>query len=160
MTMSSNHEHNQTPPELHRIEAALDRLARAERDAASPALEHRLEATLGAEASLAPIPIVRRVSVVGRLRMAAAIVLAGALVAVIGGRLAAPGPAPGILGGGIGVAAAASSELEEDVELWLALRSPDEFQGLAERLDLIHAETHALDSAVSGDWGLFFDSAL
>jgi hypothetical protein len=158
--MASNYEHHETPAELRNIEAALNGLAQLDRAAASPALERRLESILHQVRNPpAPIPITRRTHVLARMRIAAAVLLTGALGVLIAGRLATQSAPPAGPGAGP-LAAAETLDLEEDVELWLALRTPDEFQGVADRLDLINAEAQAIDSSVSGDWGAMFDTSM
>jgi hypothetical protein len=149
----SDYFNNQTPAELRPIESALDELARAERGSAPAGLEDRIAAAT-ADQLLAPTPlritVVSRTSSFARLRIAAGVLLVGALVAVIGGRTAFRSPPPSTTPG---TAEYATTQLEEDVELWLAMRTPEEFDDVSTRLDLLSVETESLKSpSASTDW--------
>lgn len=134
MSMDMSH----TPAELRPTEAALDSLARAEREAAPATLEARIfVATRGLLPGSAPVVFVRRATFLTRMRVAASVAIVGGVAALWlaqGGTPAAPAPR---------VDAAA---LEADVNFILAMKS----EGLAntrESIDTLYLEADALAAA-------------
>ena len=137
-----------TPTELRPIEAALDRLARAERSAAPAGLEDRIaRASLTRlHGSAGPISIVPHLAARWMpLAAAAGIVLCGGLAMLVASRMNTPQPqnrtAPTVL----------AASLEEDVEFWLSLRTPDEFQSVADRIDLLTVDTDTMAPPEPGE---------
>jgi hypothetical protein len=144
--VSVSHNGN-TPEDIRGIEAALERLAQADRESAPAELEQRVfhasRDQLGVDASIAVIRPTRA-------RWAALAVAAG--LAVCGGVILMVASRPHtqispVTGGGTVVAAS----LEEDVELWLSLRTPDEFQNVADRIDLLSVDTDTVRPTDPGD---------
>lgn len=139
---------NTTPPELRPIEAALDRLARAERSAAPGSLEDRVFHASRARLhdSTGPIPIAPHLAARWMpLAAAAAVVLCGGIAMLVASRMSGPQPqnrtTPTVM----------AASLEEDVELWLSLRTPDEFQNVADRIDLLTVDTDTMAPPEPGE---------
>jgi ferric-dicitrate binding protein FerR (iron transport regulator) len=126
-----------TPSDLRGIESALERLARAERDAAPSSLEERVFLATRDRLLEGPEPIRiahRSRSQWATLAVAASLAAAGAAALIMASR---PGPqGTGVTAGGTVLA----TSLEDDVELWLSLRTPDEFQNVADRIDLLDTD--------------------
>lgn len=147
---------NQIPPELRQIEAALEKLAESERATAPASLEeslfaasrHRLHA--GAEA----IPIMRRMAPRrwSQLAIAAGVLIVAGLAALFAQKgSGTPQPVAG-------TPVVVATSLEEDVDLWLSLRTPDEFQNVADRIDLLSVDTESLHRSDPGELMELFDT--
>jgi hypothetical protein len=152
---------NSTPEDLRRIERALDALAAHEAATAPAGIETRLLSAVGAELAprTEPVAVIRRVRIVTRMRVAAALALVGGLAAIMAARLGGPvqqSPA------GLTVASAgtalASSGLEDDVELWLSLKTPDSLQSVSDSIDMLSVDTTLLrGSSLETDLGTLLD---
>jgi hypothetical protein len=149
------HDHH-TPEDLRGIELALDRLARAERAAAPAGLEMRLAAATAPDLTAEPlqIAVAQRSTSALPFRLAASLLVAGGLVAVMISRLNTS-PVPVNESHVVTLIA-----LEEDVELWLTLRTPDEFQHLSDDLDVLAVDTDAVGRSSVGDWTALEPGAL
>ena len=155
--MTTPHDHA-TPPELRPIEDALEGLARSERAAAPGSFEDRIyhASRASLHAGAAPIPIAAHLSGRwARLAVAAAVVLCGGIAVLVASRMAGPQTPGGISPTAPTIMAAS---LEEDVELWLSLRTPDEFQSVADRIDLLTVETDTLAPAQPDDLSGLLDT--
>ena len=128
----SGAEHDHTiPADLIEVAGALDALGASERHAAPAGMDGRIfEGTRGLLAAAAAIPFptvtVRRRVFTG-MRMAAAVAICGATVA--------------LWIGNAGPRVAANGTLEDDVDVMLALRS---MGSVGERIDLLFSDTAAV----------------
>jgi|GEM_PF-5650993 len=127
------------PGDLIRTARAVDDLVRAERDSAPPDLVERIAA------SVAP-PVGRQWIV--PLRVAAGLVL----VAGLGGAIAMLGHAPGA-GTGPTDGSVLAASLQSDLDEWIGASEPED--ELDEQLDLLAAETAALDVSLESEWVTF-----
>lgn len=135
---------NNTPAELRRIEGSLEALAARDAATAPAGMETRLLSAVRAELSpkTEPIAVIRRVQVVTRMRVAAALAITGGLVAVMAAQLGRAPASPGTAN--VVVASGASTGLEDDVELWLSLKTPDSLQSVSDTIDMLSVDTTLL----------------
>jgi hypothetical protein len=153
---------NGTPAGLRRIEARLDALGAHEASTAPAGLEERLLS--GVRAGLAPaaepIAVIRRVRIVTRMRVAAALAVAGGLAAIMGARMtgAPAARAASAVGERVVASGSISARLEDDVELWLSLKTPDSLQSVSDSIDMLSVDTTLLrGTALDSDLGTLPD---
>ena len=120
----------ETPAELRATEAALDTLAKAERDSAPPTLEARLFVATRALLPAAPVVVVRRSSFLWRARLAAAVAIVGGLSCLFLAR-----------GTSNGLDKTDLSALEADVDFALAIKT-DGFGPSRESIDALYLDAH------------------
>jgi len=144
--MSVHEHHADVPADLRPVALALDELARAEWEAAPPALEDRL--FMLTRASLVAAPPAR-VRIVTRLRVAAAIAVTGALAALWLGRLAAPEPGRPI---------AEAAQLEAEFEWLMAVRNSGEgLESLRDGLRLLELDAETISDSLGPAWPTLID---
>jgi hypothetical protein len=165
-----NHE---TPAELRGVEAALDRLARAEREVGGTGLEHRLHAAtrsvlMGGAAITEPKAVVATIRPASfrlftRLRVAAGLALVGTVGAVwLAGMRTPPS---GMVGTTLATKAVPEAgrydTLDAQVESVLAWNNPmgEGFEGLSEQIDLLYADFSELDAGRDDSTALWFDGS-
>ena len=144
MTTDRFDSQDELPLELRPIAAAVDDLARAERDSAPATLEDRLYmATRRPLSADAPAIVVRRVGFSWKMRIAATIALAGSVMAVWLGQMSGSGTA------------GKAARLERDMDLLLSVRTGDDI--VSDSLSVLKLETDTVGDSLSPDWPPSFD---
>jgi hypothetical protein len=150
---------NTTPAELRRIEVKLEALAAHEASTAPAGLEDRLLSAVRAERSPAtePIAVIRPIRIITRMRVAAALAIMGGLAAIMAARMGGA-PAPNVSGGTVVATGLTSTGLEDDVELWLSLKTPDNLQSVSDSIDMLSVDTTLLrGTTLDNDLGTLLD---
>ena len=146
---------NSTPAELRRIEGSLEALAARDTATAPAGMEGRLLSAVRAELSSAaePIAVIRRVRIITRMRVAAALAITGGLAAIMAAQLSGR---PATTTGGSRIVAV--NGLEDDVEFWLSLKTPDSLQSVSDSIDMLSVDTTLLrGTTLDSDLGTLLD---
>jgi hypothetical protein len=129
--------------------------------ASAPAgLELRLLSAVRAEHApvAGPIAVIRPGRVITRARLAAALALAGGLIAVLAAQLSGPATIRPAGPSRVVATAGTATRLEDDVELWLSLKTPDSLQSVSDSLDMLSVDTTLLrGTSLDTDLGTLLD---